>query len=78
MRARRLDALDELLAATAPGETSVAVSHGAAIRVATAAVLGWPDEQFHSLRGLDNCGWVLLQHHPAVGALRLGAYNRIA
>ena len=70
--------LTDMLAALGPGETGVAVSHGAAIRVATGAMLGWPDDQFHSLRGLDNCGWVLLEEHPKVGVLRLGAYNRTA
>ncbi|MFA6299482.1 MAG: histidine phosphatase family protein [Nocardioides sp.] len=76
VRRRMTEALGELLAALAPGETAVAVSHGAAIRVATGAMLGWPDEQFHTLRGLTNCGWVVLEEHPEVGGLRLGAYNR--
>ncbi len=74
MRAVLLD----LLAALGPGETAVAVSHGAAIRVAVGAVLGWPDDQFHTLRGLDNGAWVLLEEHPEVAELRLGAYNRTA
>lgn len=76
VRRRMTAALGELLAALAPGETAVAVSHGAAIRVATGALLGWPDDQFHTLRGLSNCGWVVLEEHPEVGGLRLGAYNR--
>ncbi len=78
VRRRMSEALHELLAALAPGETAVAVSHGAAIRVAVGAMLGWPDEQFHTLRGLANCGWVVLEEHPEIGALRLGAYNRTA
>ncbi|WP_193612654.1 histidine phosphatase family protein [Nocardioides lijunqiniae] len=74
---RRMSAvLHDLLDELAPGETGVAVSHGAAIRVATGAMLGWPDEQFHTLRGLGNCGWVVLEEHPDDGGLRLGAYNR--
>ncbi len=76
VRIRMHAVLTELLAALGPGETGVAVSHGAAIRVATGAMLDWPDDQFHSLRGLDNCAWVLLEEHPEVSALRLGAYNR--
>ena len=72
------EVLGSLLDALAPGDTGVAVSHGAAIRVATAALLGWPDEQFHTLRGLDNCGWVVLREHPEHGLLRLEAYNRLA
>ena len=56
----------------------MAVSHGAATRVATGALLGWPDEQFHTLRGLANCGWVVLGEHGDGGPLRLVAYNRTA
>ncbi len=70
--------LHELLATTDPGGTAVALSHGAAIRVATGALLGWPDEQFHTLRGLANCGWVVLQEQLDAPGLRLVAYNRIA
>jgi len=76
VRARMVAALRELLDATEPGGTAIAVSHGAAIRVATGALLGWPDDQFHTLRGLENCGWVVLEEHPEVADLRLGAYNR--
>lgn len=76
VRRRMLAVLHDLLAALAPGETGIAVSHGAAVRVATGAMLGWPEDQFHTLRGLDNCAWVVLEEHPASGSLRLGAYNR--
>ncbi len=75
---RMTTALRELLDRTEPGETAVAVSHGAAIRVATGALLGWPDEQFHTLRGLENCGWVVLHEHLDSHDLRLVAYNRTA
>ena len=68
--------LRELLDAIKPGQSAVAVSHGAAIRVATGALLGWPAEQFHTLRGLDNCGWVVLQEHDDAPSMRLVAYNR--
>lgn len=78
VRARMVAALTDLRAALASGETAVAVSHGAAIRVAVGGLLGWPDEQFHSLRGLDNCAWVVLAEHPETGQLRLEAYNRVA
>ena len=76
VRARMVAALEELLAQLEVGQTAVAVSHGAAIRVAVAALLGWPGEQFRTLRGLDNCGWVVLEQHPADEVLRLAAYNR--
>jgi len=77
VRERMTSVLHELLDALEPGQTGVAVSHGAAIRVATGAMLGWPDDLFHTLRGLDNCGMVVLEEHPGIGALRLGAYNRV-
>ena len=73
-----VDALTGLLASVAPGETALAVSHGAAIRVATVGLLGWPTEQVHSLRGLGNCGWVELLEQPETGRLRLLAYHRTA
>ncbi|CAN5264296.1 histidine phosphatase family protein [soil metagenome] len=75
---RMATVLHELLDVIGPGETAVAVSHGAAIRVATGALLGWPEDQFHTLRGLENCGWVVLQEHPDTADLRLVAYNRTA
>lgn len=74
--ARMVEVLGELLAALQPGQTGVAVSHGAAIRVATGALLGWPADTFHTLRGLDNCGWVVLEQHPDATTMSLGAYNR--
>jgi broad specificity phosphatase PhoE len=68
----------ELLASIGPGDTAVAVSHGAAIRDAVPVLLGWPVTRRAALRGLDNCGWVELDQ-PAPGApLRLSAYNRVA
>ncbi|MDO9457411.1 histidine phosphatase family protein [Nocardioides sp.] len=78
VRARMVDAARDLLGHLEPGGTAVAVSHGGSIRVATAALLGWPDGQLHTLRGLDNCGWAVLHEHPSDGLLRLAAYNRTA
>ena len=78
VRARMTAALREMLAALGPDETGIAVTHGAAARVAIAAMLGWPDDAFHSLRALANCGWAVLGHHPDTGDLRLAAYNRVA
>ena len=78
VRARMVESLLELTALLEPGGTAVAVSHGGAIRVATAALLGWPDDRLHTLRGLDNCAWAVLHQHPDDGVLRLSAYNRTA
>ena len=40
---------------------ALVVSHGAAIRTAVAALLGWPSEDALTLRGMDNCGWAVLR-----------------
>ncbi|MEO9323573.1 histidine phosphatase family protein [Nocardioides sp. C4-1] len=73
---RMLAALHDLLAATEPGQTAVAVSHGAAIRVAVGALLAWPDGVFRTLGALGNCHWAALHEHSADGVLRLQAYGR--
>jgi len=74
---RMVAALGELLAALAPGELAVAVSHGAAIRDAVPVLLGWPVEERAVLHGLDNCGWVELDQPTLGGPCRLRAYNRV-
>ena len=73
---RMSGALGDLLAATAPGGLAVAVSHGAAIRVGIAAMVGWPLELTTTLGVLDNTAWVVLAESPVTGRLRLAAYNR--
>jgi probable phosphoglycerate mutase len=75
---RVVPALTEVIAATPPGETSVVVAHGAALRVSLAALLGWPDGQDQSLRAMDNCGWTTLEEDPVHGRLRLASYNETA
>ena len=77
VRERMLAVTEELLDTLGPGEVGVAVSHGAAIRVAVAALLGWPDDAVHSLHGLANCGWVELGRRDGERP-RLTAYNRVA
>lgn len=77
VRERMLAVTGELLDTLGPGEVGVAVSHGAAIRVAVAALLGWPDSAVHSLHGLANCGWVELGRRDGERP-RLTAYNRVA
>ncbi|MCW2794714.1 histidine phosphatase family protein [Nocardioides sp.] len=78
VRARMVEVLTELLASIGPGETAVAVSHGAAGKVGLAALLGWPDSVSDSLRGLGNCGWLVLEEPFSDAPLRLSAYNRKA
>ena len=55
---------------------ALAVSHGAAIRTAIGALLGWPPEQTLSLRGMENCGYAILRRPAADAPWRLHAYNR--
>ena len=74
--ARMVAALTDLLAALAPGELGIAVSHGAAIRDAVPVLLGWPVTDRAALHGLDNCGWVELDR-AGDGPFRLRAYNRV-
>ncbi|MDQ4055527.1 MAG: histidine phosphatase family protein [Actinomycetota bacterium] len=76
--ARTTASLRELLAATAPGELSVAVTHGAAAKVAIAASLGWDLSEALTLGGLDNGCWAILAESPVTGRLRLAAYNAAA
>jgi broad specificity phosphatase PhoE len=76
--ARMLSALRSAFTDLAPGETGVVVGHGAALRVAVLALLGWDGSASSSLRALDNCGWATVEDSPLDGGLRLAAYNRIA
>ncbi len=70
-------ALEDLLDRTPPGGLSVAVSHGAALRVVIASLLSWDGDRLGSLGALDNCGWAVLTESPSSGGFRLGAYNRV-
>ncbi len=74
---RTTAALIELAASLAPGETGVAVGHGASIRTAAVALVGWPLTTAADLRPLVNCGWLELLECPA-GGWTLGAYNKTA
>lgn len=75
---RMVPALAELLASVDPGEVALAVSHGAAIRVAVVALVGLGASAAHALGGLDNCGWAVLEESRSGSGLRLLAYDRVA
>ena len=75
VRARMVPALRSFLDGMAPGGTGVVVTHGAALKVAVVALLGWPDGLGVTLRGLDNCGWVTVEELGLGGRLRLAGYN---
>lgn len=69
--------LTDLADALGPDEVGVAVAHGAAIRTAVVAWLGWPVSAARDFRALDNCAWVEIDEREA-GSWALGVYNRTA
>ena len=79
---RFVPALTSYAAALGPGETGVVVTHGAALRVATAAFLGWSADVTASLGVLANCGWIELELGTSswdggTPRWRLRAWNRV-
>ena len=82
VRRRFLPALTSYAATLPDGQTGVVVTHGAAMRVAAAAFLGWPAEVVPTLGGVHNCGWIELDRSVSAwdgGAprWRLRAWNRV-
>lgn len=73
---RILPALHEVVASVEPGGTACVVGHGAALKVATIALLGWDRTASASLRGMDNCGHTLLDDGGPDASWRLVAWNR--
>lgn len=73
--ARTVPALREIWDLTGPDGTAVVVAHGACLRVALLAFLGWPETLLDSLRGLDNCGWAVLEDKASGQGVRLASYN---
>jgi probable phosphoglycerate mutase len=76
--ARMVPALQEIWDSTAAGGTTVVVSHGACSKVSLLAFLGWPEALMQSLRGLDNCGWAVLEGDVHGRGVRLASYNETA
>lgn len=68
-------AVGEQLAALAPGQTGVAVLHGACLKVALAVHLGWELGQGWTLAGMANGAWAVLVQGDAEDRPRLAAYN---
>ena len=74
VRARIVPAVEDCLAALAWGETGIAVSHGAALKLALGGLLGWDEQAVRSLGVLDNCHWATVAGAgggPAAAAARL-------
>jgi probable phosphoglycerate mutase len=76
--ARMVPALREIWEATDAGRTTVVISHGACLKTCLVAFLGWPEEIGTSLRGLDNCGWIVLEDPEDGRGVRLASYNETA
>ncbi|MEA5455258.1 histidine phosphatase family protein [Sinomonas sp. JGH33] len=80
---RTRSAISQALAAMGETGTLVVVSHGGAIRVALAELLGLPYELWGALSGLSNCNWSVLEERssrPVAGSdgrvrWRLGEHN---
>jgi broad specificity phosphatase PhoE len=73
---RMTAALTEATSGLPPDGVVLVVSHGAAIRTAVAALVGWTAEEALTLRGMDNCGWAVLRRPGPDERWRLHAYNR--
>ncbi|MGH3444871.1 MAG: histidine phosphatase family protein [Nocardioidaceae bacterium] len=73
--ARIVPALGDVLAALDPGQTGIVVTHGAALKVGLAVLLGWNVEAERSVAGMDNCAWASLAESEYAGRLRLHGYN---
>jgi probable phosphoglycerate mutase len=74
--ARMTAALTEAAGAVPESGVALVVSHGAAIRTAVAALLGWPSEDALTLHGMENCGYAILRRPASDAPWRLHAYNR--
>lgn len=55
--ARIQPAVEECAAALVPGETGVVVTHGAALKIALAGLLGWEESVVRTVAVLGNCHW---------------------
>ena len=76
VEARMVPALRECFASLHAGDIGIVVTHGACLKVGVLGLLGWPQPQGASLRGVDNCGWVTLTEREPGGRLCLEAYNQ--
>lgn len=75
---RVVPALRDLLAALGAGETGLAVLHGGCLKAGLLAMLRLPVSVAPVVRGIDNCGWVVLEEAGFGGILRLVSLNQTA
>lgn len=72
---RIVPALEEYAAALAPGDTGIVVTHGAALRLGLAGLLGWDDTVARTLGVLRNCHWATVRVPSPGGARKLVTYG---
>jgi probable phosphoglycerate mutase len=70
---RAKGAMEKVAGSMAPGTLAVVVSHGAAIRLGMAELLGLPADAFGILGPLANCSWSVLERRG--GRWRLLEHN---
>jgi broad specificity phosphatase PhoE len=75
VRARIVPAVEECAERLAAGQTGVVVSHGAALKIALAGLLGWDDSVTRTLSVLGNCQWATVLVPARPGVRRLVAYG---
>jgi probable phosphoglycerate mutase len=59
-------ALDRIVAALAPGQLGVVVSHGAAIRLGMSRFIGLPQDLWGVIGPLSNCSWSVMDRRRGV------------
>jgi glucosyl-3-phosphoglycerate phosphatase len=73
---RIVPAVRDHLTSLEPGETGIAVTHGAAMKLALCGVLGWPRHVVGTLGVFDNCQWCSIELPDGRAAPKLKAYGR--
>ena len=73
--ARFVPALEDAAASVDPGQTVVVVTHGAALKLGIAGVLGWEESVARTLGVLGNCHWATVSMPLEGRARRLLAYG---
>ena len=72
---RIVPALEELAGTLEAGRTAVVVTHGAALKLGLAGLLGWDEQVVRTLAVLGNCHWTTVLVPPDGGARRLADYG---
>jgi broad specificity phosphatase PhoE len=78
VRDRVVPALLECLARLHPGDTGIAVLHGACLKVGLMGLLGWPWEHSRALQGIENAAYCVLTEDATRRRVRLTSYNEKA